>query len=113
MDKLKLLEIISCLVFLMLKSSLAGNDLNDLDDELLLTLLTPTKTASGQTLFEGDIVQDVPKYDETPAMKALPNRGGLWTDRVIPYVFHQMIEIIWWFSPVFSGTSGAIFGYMD
>ncbi|KFM80738.1 Blastula protease 10, partial [Stegodyphus mimosarum] len=92
MDILKLLEIISCLVFVMLKSSLAVDDLNDIDDELLLTLLTPTKTASGQTLFEGDIVQDWPKYDETPQMKALPNRGGLWTEKVIPYVFHQTVN---------------------
>ncbi|XP_054712842.1 blastula protease 10-like [Uloborus diversus] len=86
-------KFIAC-CFLFVGYAAAADDANELDDMLKLTLLTPVKTQKGQTVFEGDIVQDVPndgKYNDHP-VKALPNKGGLWLERVIPYAFHGSVN---------------------
>ncbi|KAF8767875.1 Bone morphogenetic protein 1 like protein [Argiope bruennichi] len=55
--------------------------------QLILTQLGRTKTDRGQLLFEGDIIDDSSKKQDS--MKALPNKGSLWLDRIIPYEFHS------------------------
>ncbi|GIX74277.1 metalloendopeptidase [Caerostris extrusa] len=67
----------------------AENDFEDFDEKLMLTQLGLTKTENGQLLFEGDIVEDSPDQDPQNAMKALPNKGALWTERIIPYEFYH------------------------
>ncbi|KAG8184405.1 hypothetical protein JTE90_004577 [Oedothorax gibbosus] len=65
-----------------------------IDEKLQLTLLGSSETANGLRLLEGDIVQD--KIDivagKPSSMKALPSKGGLWLERVIPYVFHETVN---------------------
>ena len=56
--------------------------------QLIISLVTPNKTNNGQQLFDGDIVQEDNKYVDKP-VKALPNRGALWMERIIPYQFHH------------------------
>ncbi|GIY79540.1 zinc metalloproteinase nas-36 [Caerostris darwini] len=60
--------------------------------QLILTQIGNTKTENGQLLFEGDIVEDSPEQDPQNAMKALPNKGALWTERIIPYEFYHNVN---------------------
>ncbi|CAL1267527.1 unnamed protein product [Larinioides sclopetarius] len=76
-----LIQITSC--------ALEEEDLDEFDEKLILTQLGRTKTDKGQLLFEGDIIDDNKKQDP---MKALPNKGALWLDKVIPYEFHTSVN---------------------
>ncbi|XP_055936787.1 blastula protease 10-like [Argiope bruennichi] len=77
-----LIQIIICV--------LAEDDLAEFDEKLILTQLGRTKTDRGQLLFEGDIIDDSSKKQDS--MKALPNKGSLWLDRIIPYEFHSSVN---------------------
>ncbi|GFT24736.1 metalloendopeptidase [Trichonephila clavipes] len=70
----------------------AEDNLEDFDEKLILTQMSRSKTEKDHILFEGDILEELPDKDSHSSMKALPNKGALWLERIIPYEYHSSVN---------------------
>ncbi|GFU55621.1 zinc metalloproteinase nas-36 [Nephila pilipes] len=93
MEKISLWKVtaVYCLILIIVHVQ-AEENLEDFDEKLILTQMSQSKTEKGHILFEGDIVEESQNEDSHSSMKALPNKGALWLEKVIPYEYHSSVN---------------------